>query len=299
MEFSKEFIEENKLEEAQVTAVSSHVANAIADLKGEWDGKANKDAEGILTGASKRITELTGVERDQGEKVGDFINRSWDSFSTSKSTELQTKIDEYDEKIKSVKGSEALVKEFEANKKTLEEFQKKAAQVDDLMPYKEKYETLFEQHSGLKLETAFNSVKPSFSQDVNSYEAKAKWDEFVKKTLNEWTPEKVEGEWMAINKENPHKTIKLSELISKDAELTELAKGRQQKGPNAKPITLEKIEGVPFSVPDTAVNDSIERSKLIKDHLLSTHKGLSVLDQKYSKLFSEYNNKIRGNVAAA
>lgn len=301
MEFSKEFIEDQKLTTEQVTAINTnvktHYDNEIATLKGEWDGKANKDAEAILDGAAKKIQEVTGLERDKGEKVGDFVTRSWGHFSEKGTKDLNAKIAEYDEKIKNAGTDETLKKELQSTKDLYSELQKKEAAFDELngSGVKDKYDTLINEHSVLKLDVAFNSVKPSFPDTVNAYEADAKWDNFKKEILKENTLELVDGEWLAINKENKHKQAKLSDLISKDADITKLKEGRQQAGTGSKEKNLTDIEGVPFQIPEGA--NASERSKLIKDHLLS--KGVNQTSNDYSTQFAALNEKIKNHSVAA
>lgn len=290
MELSKEFIEEHKLEEAQATAISTFAATHIADLKGEWDGKANKDAEAILDGAAAKIKEVTGFERAQGVKIGDYISAAYAKYSETKTGELDTKIAELDEKIKNSGGDETLKTEYKKLQVNYEELQKKEAGFDELMNsgIKDKYDTLTGEHSVLKLDVAFASVKPSFPDTVNTYESLAKWETFKKEILKENTLELVDGEWLAINKENKHKQSKLSELVSKDADLTKLLESRKQDGPNGKEVVLTDIEGVPFKVPTEAT--SAERSKLINDHLDS--KGVGKTDPNRATMFKTLHDKI-------
>jgi len=297
MELSKEFIEEHKLEEAQVKAVSELVASNIATLKGEWDGKANNDAEAILTGASKKITEVTGVSREQGEKIADFVSRSWGTFSEKEGSALKAKIAEYEDKIKNTKGSETLSAEFTQLKETYSELQKKEAAFDELTNsgIQEKYTTLQQELESMTLDVGFSSVKPNFPDTVNSFEAKARWDSFKQEILKENTLVRVEGEWMAINKENEHKQAKLSDLVGKDAELTKLLEGRQQNGMNGKETPKIKVEGIPFEIPENAT--TAETSKLIKDHLLS--KGVPVSSDDYSVQFTAIHKKIKDSRVAA
>jgi hypothetical protein len=216
MEFTPEFITEQNLTEEQVTAIKGFSNDYIAEIKGGASRNADKILDNVASGILTK--HQLDIPRDKGEKYEDWMGRITDAkFETTKSS-LETKIAEYDEKIKNTKGDETLKAEFEQTKAQLVEFQKKAAQVDELAPYKEKYEQLSEKTSQLTIETAFNSVKPAFPETVNPYEAKAKWDEFTSGILNEWTPEKVDGEWMLINKENSFKTMKLA--IGKGAAAT-------------------------------------------------------------------------------
>ena len=308
MEFSKEFIEEQKFTPEQVTAlgttITTHYDTHIATLKGEWDGLANKNAEGILDGVIVSTQSKTGfkLERNQGEKHAEYLTRYNDAYLSEQKTSLEKAKVELDKKIKEG-GSDPVVKaELEKIQGQFSELQKKEAQFDELngSGIQEKYNALKENNFVLTEGVAFGSVKPVFHKDINTYEASTKWNNFKKKTLEKNTLEQVDGEWLAIDKENKHKQAKLSDLVSKDTELAELVKGREQKGTGGTiDVKLNKIEGIPFDVPETAVKDSAERSKLIKDHLLSTHKGLSITSSEFSKLFGDLNTKIRDGVVAA
>ena len=63
-----DIITKNDLSTEQVTALEEETNTNEADLKKDWDGKANKDAENILEGAAKSVQELTGIQREQGQK---------------------------------------------------------------------------------------------------------------------------------------------------------------------------------------------------------------------------------------
>jgi len=298
MEFEKDFITEHKLEDAQVTAITELVTGHIQGLKGEWDGKATKDADAILDGAAKAIQELTGhTPRDKGQKITDYMSKSWDHFSTAKSKEYDDKIAEYDTKIKDVKGNEALTKEYESAKEKIEALQKKEAEFDALTEagFEGKYKELKESNNTLKIGNAFNSVKPNFPDTVNTYEAEAKWNTFKKEILDKNTIQDVDGVWMVVDKENEYKTTKLVDLVGKDSDLTALLEGRKQVGTGSKEATLKAFEGVPFKVPENAT--SIDRSKLIKDYLLE--QGVSSTHPDYSNKFSAMLSKIKeGKIAA-
>ena len=121
MELGKETIEAQGLSDAQVTAINTLIAGStdaaqLADLKKEWDGKANEQAEGILTGATKAIAELTKVDRNQGEKVADYMARSFGVMSTDGNTALEAAKAEYNEKVKNFKGKAKLTKYVEEQK---------------------------------------------------------------------------------------------------------------------------------------------------------------------------------------
>lgn len=288
MELSQEQITELGLTEENTSKVSSFLADQIADTKKEFEGLANKNAENILTGASKKIFETTKVERNQGEKVGDYVARAWSEFNTSKIDELGQSRSEYEEKVKNFKGDKDLITkitDLETEKDTLLQ---KYANFDDLKSKAEQYDPLLENFSQMKKQVAFNKVKPNFPSEANPYEVNAKWSAFEKDILEKYDVQLVDGEPIAISKENQHSQKKLSELLSQNEDINALLKGRQQSGTGAQQANLTDIEGVPFKVPENASAE--DRSKLIREHL--TKEGYKVTDPMFSQKFAEINKAI-------
>ncbi len=296
MELSKEFKEEHKLDDAQVGAIEKHFTEGVLpDLKKEWDGKANENAEAILSGAVKHAVERSGVslEREKGEKYGDFLNRYSDVVFDAQKKALSDKQAEIDEKLKNFKGGDEYKSQLEKSKSEIDNLLKQVADLEPLKGIDEKYKTSQQELSGLKLNVAFNNVKPAFSKDVNSFEAKARWDEFQKKVLDKYTIEIVDNEGIAVDKENHHKTIKLSELVSEDAEITKLLEGRQQKGPGADPKDMIEVKDLPFNIPKDATSE--ELSKTVREHLLK--KLGDTLDPSYPEEFAKLFAKAKEALA--
>lgn len=295
LEITKEFATEHGLSEEQVTAVLAHGNTwhdtEVSDLKKGWDDKANTDAQGILDGALKLVVDKTGVKREEGEKAGDFFPRAWTEFSKTGQTEIDKLKTDYELKLKEFDGDADTKKALEQAEQKLDEAQKKYADYDDLTGFKEKFETLSGEHLTMKDEVCFGKVRPNFPDTVNEYEGKAKWSAFVDGIKKEWNIELVEGEPMAINKENPHKTTPLVDLLKKDEELSKLMEGRQQGGPGGKQSgKMTTIEGVPFEVPEGM--DAKKRSEVIQEYLAG--KNIAKHTPEYSKLFGVYNTKILG-----
>lgn len=289
MEITKEVIEAQKLTDDQVTAINafgkSHTDNLIAETKKEYDGKANEQANAIFDDVSGKIKEFTSVERDKGEKMADYYLRAWTDHSKTGLSELDKSKAEYDKKIADFKGDDETKEALEKSKSLYDELQKKTADYDKLKETADKYDPLQEKFSGMKLEVAFGNVKPSFHKDVNSYEADAKWNEFKSGVLKDNTIEIVENEAIAVDKENPHKTTKLKDLVEKDEELKKLTEGRKQDGTGAKETKLINIEGVPFEVPENA--DAKQRQEAIQKYLLT--KDIGSTHPQYAVEFSKYN----------
>lgn len=293
MEISKEVIEAQNLSEEQVTAINgfgkSYGEGLVADAKKEYDGKASADADAILDGAAKSITDLTGVAREQGQKIGDFIGAAWTNFSATKTSELDNAKADYEAKLKDFKGDDATKAALEEARGKYDALQKKTADYDSLKETAGKYDPLLESHNTLKVGQSFASVKPIFDKSVNEYEAKAKWNTFMSEVLDKNTIELVDGEAIAVDKDNPHKTAKLKDLVGSNEIIKALTQGRQQKGIGAEPAKLTTIEGVPFEVPENADGKTIQAT--IESYL--TKKGLSYTSTEFSNEFGKLYNKIR------
>ncbi len=292
MELTKEFIEKNTLTDQQVAAITGHYDNeVIPSIKKEYDGKANENAEGILTGAAKFAAEKLGVniERNQGEKFGDYLQRISTVGLEAKQKELDNKDAELKEKLKNFDGSPDVKAALVIEQKKNDTLLKELADLEPLKGFDVKYKQSQEELSGMKLNVAFNMIKPNFPDTVNIYEAKARWAEFQKNVLEKHNIEIVDNEPMAIDKENIHKQVKLSALLEADVNIKELLKGRQQRGTNASSAELADIEGVPFKVPKNA--SSIEQSSLVREFLVK--KLGDALHPDFSKEFEKILTKIK------
>ena len=286
MEFTQEFIESNGLSEEQVTAVTGFVQTEIVPtIKKEYDGKANENAEGILSGAAKYAKEKFGVEyeREQREKWGDYLIRISDSALTSKTQKLLEREKELEDKLKNFKGSDELKQKYEDALKKNDALLKQVAELEPLKGFDEKYKQATEKLTLMQKEVAYNSIKPSFPDTVNKYEADAKWGEWKRGIEDKYNIELIEGKPFAIDKENEHKKYELSKLLEQDINIADLLKGRQQRGLGSDPADLTEVEGVPFKIPKNATSE--ELSNLVREHVLKELGSLTHKD--YAKRFQE------------
>lgn len=293
MELTKEFIETNGLAENQVEAVSKLIESEIVpSLKKEYDGLANKNAEAILDGASKSILQKFGIseERQQGEKIADFLTRIVDKPFEKAKSDLEKKSKELEDKLANFKGGDEYKEQVQKLSEEKDALLKKVADLEPLMGLDEKYAEATKQLTGLKLSVAFNNIKPSFPEAVNKYEADAKWNEFKNGTLEKYNIELDEQNVAyAVDKENHHKKVKLQDLLSQDTNIAELLKGRQQSGTGANPKPLKDVDGVPFKVPQGATTE--ELSTAVREHLV---KELgNTLHPQYASKFAELMAKVR------
>jgi hypothetical protein len=285
-------IETTKLDATQENVLLNSILSIDADLKKKYDGKANENAEAILAGAAKKVTDLTGLQRNQGEKYADFLIRTGSEHFSKKEQTLKTKEAELDLKIKNGDVSEVTKQKLDEVQKKLEALQQKEASIDEMITgdYKTKYDTLSKDHESLKEKTAFAYAKPLFPKEVNAYEATAIWKEVQTEIKDKYTIEfDPEGEAVGVDKDNKFRTFKLSEIVAKNEKIVALLKGRQQEGLNHKKLDV-KLDGIPFSLPEKAT--SVDIQKAITDYLLK-EKHLDRTSDEFAKAFGEWNVKIR------
>jgi hypothetical protein len=292
MEFTEEFITENGLSAEQVAAVTGHfTTDIIPSLKQEYDGVANTNAEGILTGASNYAKEKLGfdLDRDKGEKVGDYLKRALDSKFSSTQSALDLKQSEVNDKLANFKGGDEYKLQLDGMKSEKDLLLQKLAKLEPLEGMDEKYQGATTELSKLKTEVAYGSVKPTFSADVNKYEAKAIWNEFKSGIEQKYSIELVDGKPIAIDKENEHKRFDLETLVSQDKNISELLKGRQQEGNGAKQLDYKEVEGIPFKIPENATSEDL--SLIVREHVLKEISDIT--SPEYSKKFGELYAKVK------
>lgn len=301
MEFNAEQIQELGITDDQLTKLNELIDENIADLKKDWDGKANKDAMAILDSVSSGIESMTGIKREKGQHYEDYIKLSGESYVKGIKSTLERKEKELDEKIKS--GSDEMTKkelekaqtELLQVRKDLDGYKEKAAKYDEweAEDYKGKYEKTSGDLSAMQKRIAYNGVKPSFPDSVNKYEAKAKWDEFIKgiESKNNIEVDENDVAW-AVDKENEHKRVKLESLVEKDKAIQELKQGRQITGfgNKGKQGEVTEIEGVPFKIDPSAKPAELQQA--LREYLSKDLK-LPNTSPDYPKKFGEIWSNIK------
>jgi len=286
-ELPEEVVKANNLSEDAVKAINEGFATHEQSIVSEWETKANTNAQGIIDGALKPVNELTGIQRNDGEKAADYLKRVGELYPKGKleaeNGRLKTLEAELQEKIKNGNGDAAL-------KQQLEEAQGKIAKFDEFIAEKDKsINTLKTEHSAYKQKAAFNSEKPVFNKDANAFEIDAKWKKFMTDSLEKNEVKFDEnGTPYLVDKENEFVKVKLSDAIANDESLKALMEGRRIDGSNSDPAKEVQIDGVPFKVKEGATKAEIHKAieqQLSKD-------GVKVIDDAYAKKFAEYWNKI-------
>lgn len=306
MEISKELAEQIQLNETQIKAIQDASNNFEAELKKNWDGKANTDAENILSDVAKKVETMTGIKKEQGVKYADYLTLASENYLKGQKADLDRLKLDLEEKIKSGNGDELTKKELDKVKKELDQnkidlnkYKEKAAKFEEWEKedYKGKYESTLQTLTATSEKIAFQSVKPSFPETVNSYEASAKWKEFIDGVKTEYRIVEENEKYYAIDKENEHKKVLLSSLVEKDKNIQELTKGRSLTGLGSKDKTSQQknIEGIPFKIEEGATNADIAKS--VKDYLTIELK-MSVTSSEYAKKYAEFYNKIKAQQTA-
>jgi hypothetical protein len=299
MEFTAEFIQETGLNETQIQKITEVVDGHIVDLKNEMKGDANKNAEIILTQASDALETLTGIKREEKQKLADYTKFAVEKYFEGTKSSLERKQKELETKLKEGTGDEQLKAQLQEVNTELDKYKQKAAQFADYEEndYKTMYTETLEKLNTKERVLAFAMHKPKFADNINKYEADHKWAAFQKETLEKFTL-KIDDSDNTVyltDKTNEYKTVKLADYIEKNEVISALVKGREIDGFDTKKKDKLKIEGVPFEVPANAT--AKERQDAIKDYLLNVLK-LSQFTDEYSKKYAEFNQLILGKTPA-
>jgi hypothetical protein len=296
MEFSAEFITENGLSAEQVSAVTGQFTNEfIPNLRKEYDteysGKANENAEGILKGASEHAKKTLGfeLERNQGEKYGDYLSRGFDFKFSSMQEGLTSKQKELNDKLANFKGGDEYKLQLDGMKGENDSLLQKIAKLEPLEGLDVKYQGATAELTKLKTEVAYGSVKPVFPTEVNKFEAKAQWDAFKSGVEAKYTIELVDGKPIAIDKENIHKTFDLQELVNQDNNISELLKGRQQTGTGAREVDYKEVDGIPFKIPENVTSEDL--TLIVREHVLKEVSDIT--SKEYTTKFMELYQKVK------
>ena len=279
------------LTEAQINGIKPLYDNHVATIRQESDTTANTNAENIIAGAISSTQKKFNIDlpRNQSEKNADYLVRLNEKVVETQKSNIDALELEYKQKIKDFDGGSATKSELEKAKADLDAAQLKLADFDALKEKADKYEPLESEYNSLKEQVFFQNEKPNFPDTVNPYEAKAKWDDFVKDVKDKYTISIVDGVSVATSKENVHIKKNLSDLVKADANITALLQGRKQSGSGAQHQNNVSIEGIPFDIPVDATSSDI--SKAINGYL--EKQGLSKTDKEWSKKFQEFHSKIK------
>lgn len=306
MEFTKEFITEQKFSDEQITAINGVIkdaqdASSISELKKGWDSTALENAENIIDDAVKATQEANNftLVRDKGEKLKDWNVKYMKALNGNKQTELDAEIKSYKEKVENFQGDANIKAELIAANEKLDPLLKQKAEFDELLGsgVKDKYDALVIKSKADSIALAYGSVKPVFHKDIDPRIINHEWTKFVTETEAKYDLSEINGEWVGTEKDNKHAQKSLKDLIKGNEEITRLIDGRKQDGPNAVQAETSTIDGVPFGVPKDVSNKDL--TALV--HAQLAKEGLEKLGHtadEYSKRFSELFAKARGQKTA-
>jgi hypothetical protein len=280
-----EFVQQHGLSEEQISAISEHITKEfVPTIKKNWAEQTNGGLEAMLDGVSKYAIDKTGVkiQRERGEKWGDFLNRLSDTKLESDKLALEEERKQLQEKLKNFKGDDEVKAQLQEFQSKNNELLKQVAELEKLKGYDEKYEQTYSELTKFKKDFAFNGAKPNFPESVNQFEADHYWNEFKSKIEEKYNIEVVDNKAIAIDKENEHRRIDLKELVNADESLKRLTEGRKQGGTGADPANPIEVDDLPFSL--NKGMDSTQVSKLVQEHLVK--KLGSTTHEDYTKEFA-------------
>lgn len=93
------------LTDEQLNGLTPLLNDYIANVKNDFSKTANQNAEGILNGAALKVAEITKVQRNQGEKIADYILRANNEFNSSIKSDYESKKLDYETKLKEFDGA--------------------------------------------------------------------------------------------------------------------------------------------------------------------------------------------------
>jgi hypothetical protein len=287
---------ENEFTELGFTpAQTDKIKSVYAEREQEWSAKANENAERIISGAILDIEKKTGIKRENGQKVADYILSAGSLHVSGRENSLKEKELSLEKKLKEVPNSELVLKELNETKSQLDVLKQKAAKFQEYeeTDYKQLYSDLKLENEKVLIENAFNSVKPQIPNTVNQFEADYRWNEFKLKVNKTFDIKQVDGEYVAVDKQNEYRIVKLKDLVSKDENILKLVDGKKINGTGS--VEQSKtIDGVPFMIPSNA--DKAQITGLIREYI-NTKLKIEFTDPIYSKKFSELYSKVANGLA--
>ena len=291
-QLTSEQIQEIGLSEEQAAKILEVGKETFSSYQKSIDDKikleGNQYAEGILSGAAKLVEDKTGISREQGEKLADYLQRTSSTHLETRQKEIDALKADYQKKIEGVKDGAELQKQLEA-------YQKKVAELEPLKDIATKFDEVNTKYSALKINTAFSKAMPKIPEGVNEFEKKARLDEVTKEILSKFDIDfDDKGEAIARDKENAFSIKPLKDLLSTNESIKAMIESAGGDGANKKgfggnpPANGKKIDGVPFEVNDKMTSE--DRSKAINEHL--DKEGVQKLSSERAKRFAELNKKI-------
>lgn len=291
MEFDAKFIEENQLNDEQISAISKYVDIHTNEQIG---AKVNEHTEKTLENVWSTVNEMTGIQRNQGEKYADALNRASGLYLKTQKENLALRQAALEEKIANTKGDESLKSRIKELEESLQPLKQKAALYDEWEKedYKGKFETSSKELNANKQRMAFAMSRPSKPEHVNPYEWDAKMKDFEKKilTTNKIVFDEDNTAW-AVSMENEFTKHKITDLYKEDQSLQELMRERQVTGLGSGSRKDVTIDGLPFKLPENAT--STERNEAIRKHLQTVEK-IDMMSNGYSERFNELNQIAMG-----
>jgi hypothetical protein len=293
-ELTPELTETLKLTPEQVTGVTEFGTSTITGLQDSWgtelETKITERTNTTFEGATKKIEKESGIARNHGEVASDYIARVNETAFSDLRTKAETKLAAAEQALLDASKDGASKEELTKLREDIKGFQTKAADYDKLVEddVVGKYATSKETIQSLQHELAFTNARPKFSDDVNTFEADAKWGQFVAKANEMGSLEKVDKDWVIIDKNNPAKVTKISDLVAKDETISGLINGRTQEGIGNTSTENVTVNGVPFELPKDAT--PTQRAEAIRGYLKK--EGLNTNMDSWGAEYSKWNNKI-------
>ncbi len=242
-------------------------------IRNELSSLANENAKKILDGFALKLTDLTGLARNSGEKSSDFASRVLPEYIDKEASSYRAQIKELEERIDQGISDQQIQEEYSKTKNQLKLIQQQLADLQESSALE--LENKSKEFERFRNESSIMSLLPKLAEDLDPYGKKARIELLISDLLDNF-----ELEYDASNnfiarqngKVQPVKELIESHEAIKDVIFTE----RQIQGGGARTDQSKMVLGN-MNVPD------------ISDKLKGQDNPLSILTSEFEKLARERN----------
>jgi len=266
------------LEKLKELGISEELAPKVIDLHNgvvtEKESIADKRVKKAFDDVDLAILTNTKVAKVDNEKTTEYAKRAYDTLFETQKTDLDSKIQELQDKLDNHGGDETLKQEIATLKQEKADFQK--IKDDAVNEVKTKYDELNGEYTSFKRTSQVKSSLPNnFKKDLDSEFKSYKVKLSIEKALKEYDQvEEKDGKLYLVNSEKFEKKD-ASEFFKEDLK-TLLDEGNSQEGGGAgnkgkeTPSELKLSEEMPKG----------EKIQKIKDFIVA--KGISPISNEFS-----------------
>lgn len=263
----------------QIQAIETAYTTKETELK----ALANKNADAIFNGAAQKLTEFTGISKNEGEKFSSYFERLGTEYLPA---QAQSKLQAAEEKARLAEEKFANHKGDETLKIELQNAKAELAKIPDLLTakdteWKTKHETVVNDFKAFKFNQSIQSSMPKFDDSVNQFELKAKQQNAIDRIKKTYELSYDENDNLIGTKD--YQKYLISDLLKSDEELKDLILIDQVSGgagAGAKNSSTNGKVNFPEGMTSSAKNEILKQT-------IITVENIPFLDPRYPARFNE------------